>query len=153
MRRSASTSFVLACIASNALGGLLSASPGGSCILGGFALLLLVFRVDTISNQEISLYLSRNCRSHKRRQLMMPFFNRTGLERVRVVRLDLDYCWTGLQALVLLSSAKTRKKKGRWGLRLWPLRCLSQFLYERIDRLLRGRMCCVPFTDGVAWYL
>ena len=31
-------------------GGLLSASPSGSYILGGLALLLLVFRVDTISN-------------------------------------------------------------------------------------------------------
>ena len=47
-RRSASTSFVLACIASAGPGGLLSASPGGSGILG--ALLLLVFRVDTIIN-------------------------------------------------------------------------------------------------------
>ena len=54
MRRSASTSFVLACIASNVLGGLLSTSPGRSCILGGLALLLLVFRVDTISNRVIS---------------------------------------------------------------------------------------------------
>ena len=46
MRRSASTSFVFACIASNVPGGLLSTSPGGSCILGGLALLLLVFPVD-----------------------------------------------------------------------------------------------------------
>ena len=38
------------------------------------------------------------------------------------------------------SSAKTRKKKGRRGLRPWPLRCLSQFLAERKYRLLRGRM-------------
>ena len=49
-RQSASTSFVFAYIASNVSGGLLPASPGGSCILGGLALLLLVFRVDTISN-------------------------------------------------------------------------------------------------------
>ena len=54
MRRSDSTSFVLACISSNVAGGLLSASPSGSCILGGLTLLLLVFRVDTISNLEIS---------------------------------------------------------------------------------------------------
>ena len=47
VRRSASTSFVLACVASNVPGGLLSASPNRSCILGGLALLLLVFRVDT----------------------------------------------------------------------------------------------------------
>ena len=50
MRRSASTSFVLARIAFIVSGGLLSASPGGSYILGGLALLLLMFRVDTINN-------------------------------------------------------------------------------------------------------
>ena len=54
MRRSASTSFVLARIDSIVSGGLLSVSPGGSCILGGLALLLLMFRVDTISNRVIS---------------------------------------------------------------------------------------------------
>ena len=59
---------------------------------------------------------------------------------------------------------RTRKKGGWRGLRPWPLRCLSQFLSERKERLLRGRMCCVclrmnirisvririgvPFTDG-----
>ena len=37
-------------------------------------------------------------------------------------------------------SAKTRNKKGWRGLHLWPLRCLSQFLVERKDRLLRGQM-------------
>ena len=45
----------------------------------------------------------------------MPFFNRTGLERVGVVGSDLDCSWDGLQALALLSSAKTRKKKGPAG--------------------------------------
>ena len=50
MRRSDSTSSVLVCIVSNAPGGQLSALPGWSCILGGLALLLLGFRVDTISN-------------------------------------------------------------------------------------------------------
>ena len=49
--RSASTSSVLACTVSNAPpGGQLSTSLGWSCILGGLALLLLVFRVDTISH-------------------------------------------------------------------------------------------------------
>ena len=38
------------------------------------------------------------------------------------------------------SSAKTRNKKSRRGLRLWPLRYLSRFLHERKDRLLRGRL-------------
>ena len=84
----------------------------------------------------------------------------------------LGWLWTSLEALdrqargrnavglacrhwrcALLSSARTRKKKSRRGLRPWPLRCLSQFLFERKVRMLRGRMCCVPFTDGVAWYL
>ena len=52
------------------------------------------------------------------------------------------------------SSAKTRKKEGRRGLRPWPLRYLSQFLPdERKDRLLIGRMFYVPFTDKVPWYL
>ena len=51
MRRSASTSSVLACSVSIAPpGGQLSTSPGWSCILGGLALLLLVFRVYTISH-------------------------------------------------------------------------------------------------------
>ena len=85
------------------------------------------------------------------------FFNRTGLERIRVVRLDFDCCWAGLQALdrragdrfaaglvcrlcVWHSFAKIRKKVGRQGLHPWPLRCLSQFLAERKDRLLRGQM-------------
>ena len=47
---SASTSSVLVWIASAGPGGLLSASPGGSGILIGLVLLLLVFLVDTISN-------------------------------------------------------------------------------------------------------
>ena len=37
------------------------------------------------------------------------------------------------------SSVKIRKKVGRRGLCPWPLRCLSQFLAERKDRLLRGQ--------------
>ena len=50
VRRSASTSSVLACTVSNApTGGRLSTLPGWSCILDGLAWLLLVFRVDTIS--------------------------------------------------------------------------------------------------------
>ena len=53
----------------------------------------------------------------------------------------------------LFSAKRIRKKKGRQGLRSWPLRCLSQFPSERKDRLLRGQICCVPFTDEVAWYL
>ena len=43
------------------------------------------------------------------------------------------------------SSAKARKKVGRRGLRQWPLRCLSQFLAERKDRLLRRQMFLLTF--------
>ena len=69
------------------------------------------------------------------------------------------------------SPAKTINIGGRQGLRPWPLRCLSQFLFERKERLLRGggggggggggNMSCVemcirigvPFSDGAALYL
>ena len=60
------------------------------------------------------------------------------------------------------SSVKTIKMGGRRGLRLWPLRCLSQFLFEKKEILLRGanmsrvEMCIrigVPFNDGAALYL
>ena len=92
---------------------------------------------------------------------MMPFSTGIGIERIGVFGPDLD-CWrAGLQVVRRLawgrtaaaligrlwmwhSSAKrTRKKKGQRGLRPWPLRCISQFLSVRKDRLLRGRMCCV----------
>ena len=98
------------------------------------------------------------------------FFNRTGLERVGVVGSEPGLLWIGLKALDRRAgdrtatrlvcrlwmwhfSAKTRKKKGRRGLCPWPLRCLSQYLSERKDRLLRRRMFSVPFTHGVTWYL
>ena len=96
--------------------------------------------------------------------VIMPFFNRTGLERIRVVEPEIGLLlgWsagskcgtTGLQSLdVALLYKDKKKRKGRRGLRPWSLRCLSQFLSERKDRLLKGRICCVPFTDGMAWYL
>ena len=49
------------------------------------------------------------------------------------------------------SYAKTRKKGGRQGLRLWPLRCLSQFLPEIKEKLFRGRMCCVCLRTFHRW--
>ena len=92
---------------------------------------------------------------------MMPFFNRIRLERIGVVgpEIGLLLGWSAssgcgiadLQFLdVALLCKDKRKRKGWWELRLWPLRCLSQFLSEEKNGLLRGRMCCVPFTDGVA---
>ena len=51
VKRSVSTSSVLTyTVSSVPMGGRLSTSPGWSCILGGLAWLLLVFRVDTISH-------------------------------------------------------------------------------------------------------
>ena len=87
----------------------------------------------------------------------MHFSTGLGWSVSGIVGLDLDSCWAGLRALdcqaggrtaaglvcrlwMWHSSTKTRKKKGRRGLRPWPLRCLSQFLAERKDRLLRRRM-------------
>ena len=47
---------------------------------------------------------------------MMPFFNRTGLERIGVVGPDLDWCWAGLQALdVALLCKKNKKEEGPAG--------------------------------------
>ena len=95
---------------------------------------------------------------------MMPFFNRTRLEYIGVVGPEIGllldwsasagYGTVGSSSLDAALLCKDKKKeKGRRGVLPWPLRCLSQFLSERKDRLLKGRMCCVPFTDGVAWYL
>ena len=52
---------------------------------------------------------------------------------------------------------RTRRKKGRRGLRPWPLRSLSQILSERKEIMLRllsiGVWICLPFIVGVAMYL
>ena len=47
-----------------------------------------------------------------------------------------------------------QETKGSAGARPLPLQCLSQFfpVGEKIDFLENG-VLCVPFTDGVAWYL
>ena len=76
------------------------------------------------------------------------------MERVGVVRLDWNFRWTGLQAPDMALLCKDKKeKKSRQGLCPWPLRCLSQFLSERKDRLLRGRMCLRTFHrwDGLVF--
>ena len=88
---------------------------------------------------------------------MMLFFNQTGLECIGVVGPEIGLLlgwsagsgssglryvrgWAGLQALGVALLYKNKKEGGSPGLRPWPLRCLSQFLAERKDRLLRGRM-------------
>ena len=85
---------------------------------------------------------------------MMYFSIGIGLERVGVVRPELELPlgwsagsrrWTPLQK---------QKQRGSAGARPLPLRCLNQFfLDERKDQLLKGRMFYVPFIDEVAWYL
>ena len=49
---------------------------------------------------------------------------------------------------------KNKKQKGSTGARPLRLRCLSQFfpVGEKIVCLGNG-VLCVPFTDGVTWYL
>ena len=48
---------------------------------------------------------------------------------------------------------RTKRKKGRRGLRPWPLRCLSQILSERKKRMLRLLSIGVPFIDELSMYL
>ena len=84
----------------------------------------------------------------------MHFSIGTGLERVGIAGQELDLSLgrsAGSRRRTHLQ--KKERKKGRRGLRPWPLRCLSQFLHERKDRLLRGQMFCVPFIEGVARYI
>ena len=80
---------VLACSVSNAPpGGRLSTSHGWSCILGGLALLLLVFGVSSVV-ERLALFV---------KELLFPqtaltddaFFNRTGLELVGVAGPELE---------------------------------------------------------------
>ena len=48
---------------------------------------------------------------------------------------------------------KTRRKKGRRGLCLWPLQCLSQIISERKERMLRLLSIGVPLTGRMPMYL
>ena len=94
---------------------------------------------------------------------MVPFFNRNwaGARRGRWAGPELSVGWGcrlldrqgwGRTAVAMLDcrlrvwhfSAKGTRKKGvRRGLRSWSLRCLSQFLSERKERLLRGGRICL----------
>ena len=103
--------------------------------------------------------------------LMMPFSTGTGLERMgssgRTETADgLDW-WMldclGWGRIAAMSTCGLRcgvplqkepeGKKGRRGLCPWPLRCLSQILSERIERMLRLLSIGVPFTDELSMYL
>ena len=51
-----------------------------------------------------------------------------------------DYRWADPLALDVGLLCKNKKERGSAGARPLPLQCLSQFLPERKDQLLRGRM-------------
>ena len=68
-------------------------------------------------------------------ELGCRLLNRLGWNRITAMLVCGLWVWH--------SSVKIRKKGGRRGLCPWSLRGLSQFLSERKDRLLRGRMCCI----------
>ena len=84
---------------------------------------------------------------------MMPFSTGIGLEHVGIVGPELELSlsqsdgsghWTPLQK-------QETKRIGMGSPVTSPMpKSISD---ERKDQLLRGRMFCVPFTDGVAWYL
>ena len=110
LTRSASTSSVLACTVSNAPpGGRLSTPSGWSCILGGLALLLFVFRVDTISRREVSFICRETVVPTDDAKLMMFFQPELGLEHAGFAG-PVRWLWA------LDSSTKTRNKKDRCGL-------------------------------------
>ena len=66
-------------------GGRLSTSSGWYYILEGLALLLLVFRVDTISRWDVSFICKGTVVPTDGVKLMMPFLTGTRLERVETV--------------------------------------------------------------------
>ena len=82
---------------------------------------------------------------------MMYFSIGIGLERVGVIGLELELPLGWFAGSGRWTPLQKQKQRGWAGARLLPLRCLSQFfLDERKDQLLKGRMFCVPFIDGVA---
>ena len=107
----------------------------------GLALLLLEFRVDTISKLRNQLYCTGTVVPTDGRQLMMLFSTGTGLERMEVVGPDQD-CWRGELEdagssglwqgccnvtdglrVVGTSLQKPGRRGGRQGFRPWQLRC------------------------------
>ena len=97
--RSTSTSFVLTCIVSSVPpGGWLSTPPGWSCILGGLAWLLLVFRVDTISHREVSFICKGTIVPTDGAKLMVLFQLELGLSMLDLLGKSADSGrWTPLQ--------------------------------------------------------
>ena len=71
--------------------------------------------------------------------------------------LGYDCCCVDRQFLDVVLPCKNKEEGGRRGLRPWPLRCLSQFLSERKERLLEGEcvanVCVYLSPLGEAMYL
>ena len=63
--------------------------------------------------------------------------------------------WVGPLALDVGLLCKNEKSKGSTGARPLPLQCLSQFFFPVGEKTnyLGDEVLCVPFTDGVPWYL
>ena len=107
---------MLDCIVSNAPRGLLTKSSGGSCILDRLALLLLVFRVDTISAERSALFV---------KELLFPqttptddaFFNRNWAGACWGRWAELELPLGRSLALDAELPAKTSDRGGRRGLR------------------------------------
>ena len=97
--RRASTSSVLACTVSNSPPrGRLSTPLGWSCILGGLALLQLVFRVDTISRLEVIFICKGNVVPTDGAKLMILFQLELGLSMLDLLGRSADSVhWTPLQ--------------------------------------------------------
>ena len=80
----------------------------------------------------------------------MPFSIGTGLEHVGIAGPELDLSLgrsAGSRRQTPLQ--KQERKKGRRGLRRWPLRCLSQFLPERKTDCLEGE--CSTYLSLKGW--
>ena len=81
---------------------------------------------------------------------MMPFSTGIGLERVGVVGPELGLLLDWFTGSGRETPLQKKKQRGSARACPLPLRCLSQFFFdERKNQLLKRRMFCVPFTDGV----
>ena len=90
VRRSASNSSVLACIVSKAPpGGRLSTHQAGLAFWKDWRDSCLYSALIPSVPERSALFV-RNCRSHRWRQLMMPFSTGTGLERVGIAGPELE---------------------------------------------------------------
>ena len=60
---------------------------------------------------ELSVIIFVFCSSDRSLNVMMPLFNRTGLERVGVVGPEPGLLWTGMKALDVMLLCKNKKEE------------------------------------------